>query len=139
MLVHFFVFGQQAWLTILQNAVCYLMMRWLPQAYSHRAVFATLALCLVAAHLNRQFFHTDYSFLDVHMYQMMNFCKVSSLVCAASDGEKIKRLGKAKADLRSRELEFANEEGRPSLKDYWAYLYFCGGAISGPWFEFRDF
>jgi lysophospholipid acyltransferase len=73
------------------------------------------------------------------MYQMMNFCKVSSLVCAASDGEKIKRYGKEKAGLRKRELEFANEEGRPSFVDYWAYLYFCGGAISGPWFEFRDF
>lgn len=53
MLVHFYVFGTQAWLTILQNTTCYLMMLWLPQAYAHRAVFVVTALCLVAAHLNR--------------------------------------------------------------------------------------
>ena len=77
--------------------------------------------------------------LDIHMFLMMNFCKVSSLVCSAADGDKIKRFGKDKANLKRREIEFANDEGMPNFRDYWSYLYFCGGSISGPWFEFRDF
>jgi hypothetical protein len=78
------------------------------------------------------------------MNLMFNFCKVTSLVCAVSDGIKIKEhLKKGKdistLDLKSREKLFANEEGIPSFFDYWCYMYFCGAAISGPWYEFKDF
>lgn len=26
----------------------------------------------------------------------------------------------------------------PSFYDYMAYMYFCGAAISGPWYEYKD-
>jgi hypothetical protein len=42
-------------------------------------------------------------------------------------------------DLKSREKVFAIEEGIPSFFDFWCYMYFCGAAISGPWYEFKDF
>jgi D-alanyl-lipoteichoic acid acyltransferase DltB (MBOAT superfamily) len=73
------------------------------------------------------------------MAMMFNFCKVTSLVCTVSDGEKIKRLGKDGANLKKREIEYANEDGLPNFLDFWSYLYFVGGAISGPWYEFKDF
>lgn len=72
------------------------------------------------------------------MNLMFNFCKVTSLVCAVSDGLKIKKEGKD-ADLKSREKLYAAPEGIPSFFDYWAYMYFVGASISGPWYEFADF
>ena len=77
--------------------------------------------------------------MDLPMILMFNFCKVTSLVCAVSDGLKIKRDGMEKADLKKREKLFAITDGIPSFVDYWAYMYFCGAAISGPWYEFKDF
>ena len=41
-------------------------------------------------------------------------------------------------DLKSREVKNAIEE-IPSFFDFMAYLYFCGAAISGPFYEFKDF
>lgn len=41
--------------------------------------------------------------------------------------------------MKSRELEYANLEGIPSFFDYWAYMYFCGASISGPFYEYKDF
>jgi hypothetical protein len=73
------------------------------------------------------------------MNLMTNFCKLTSLVCAVSDGMRIKLLGREKVDLKSREKEYAIEEGIPSFFDFWCYMYFCGAAISGPWYEFKDF
>lgn len=70
---------------------------------------------------------------------MFNFCRVTSLVCAVSDGIKIRKLGVDKSDLKSREKAFAITDGIPSFFDYWCYMYFCGACISGPWYEFKDF
>ncbi len=73
------------------------------------------------------------------MNLMFNFCRVTSLVCAVSDGIKLKSKGDENCGLKSREKKFAIVEGIPSLLDFWAYMYFCGGCISGPWYEFKDF
>lgn len=78
--------------------------------------------------------------LDVPMSLMFNFCRATSLVCCVRDGIKIKMSSKSTAvDLKSREKVFAIEEGIPSFFDFWCYMYFCGAAISGPWYEFKDF
>lgn len=73
------------------------------------------------------------------MSLMFNFCKVTSLVCAVSDGLKINKDGLEKSDLKSREKKYAITDGIPSFFDYWSYMYFCGAAFSGPWYEFKDF
>lgn len=41
-------------------------------------------------------------------------------------------------DLKRRELAYAIEE-IPSFFDFISYLYFCGAAISGPFYEYKDF
>ena len=41
------------------------------------------------------------------MFMMVNFCKLTSLAFTVSDGHKIKRYGKDKANLKKREVEFA--------------------------------
>jgi hypothetical protein len=73
------------------------------------------------------------------MNLMFNFCRVTSLVCAVSDGIRIKKEGLEQVNLKKREKEFAITDGIPSFVDYWAYMYFCGASISGPWYEFKDF
>ena len=40
--------------------------------------------------------------------------------------------------MKRREKAYAVEE-IPSFFDFMAYLYFCGAAISGPFYEFKDF
>ena len=52
---------------------------------------------------------------------------------------KINKNGLEKADLKSREKKYAITDCIPSFFDYWSYMYFCGAAFSGPWYEFRDF
>jgi len=64
---------------------------------------------------------------------------VTSLVCAVSDGIRIKKEGLEQVNLKKREKEFAITDGIPSFVDYWAYMYLCGASISGPWYEFKDF
>lgn len=74
------------------------------------------------------------------MNLMFNFCRVTSLVCCVRDGLKIRNETSLRpANLKTREKTFAIEEGIPSFFDFWAYMYFCGGVISGPWYEFKDF
>ena len=50
---------------------------------------------------------------------------------------KARKEGK-EADLKPREKAYAIEE-IPSFFDFISYLYFCGAAISGPWYEYKDF
>jgi D-alanyl-lipoteichoic acid acyltransferase DltB (MBOAT superfamily) len=139
MVIHFFVFGVSALASVTQNVLCFLMMTYLPQKWQHIAVFVTSAFILSLAQLHKQFFNPGVNGLDVPMNLMFNFCKVTSLVCAVSDGLKIKKEGRDNADLKKREKEFAIETGIPDFFDYWAYMYFVGAAISGPWYEFKDF
>ena len=78
--------------------------------------------------------------MDVPMNLMFNFCRVTSLACCLKDGQvltKARKDGK-EPDLKTREIRYAIEEF-PSFFDYISYLYFCGAAISGPFYEFKDF
>ena len=75
--------------------------------------------------------------LDVPMNLMLNFCRLTSLVCCVHDGFKLKRDGED-ADLKKREKEFAVQDV-PSVLDFWTYMYYCGACISGPWYEFKDY
>ena len=74
------------------------------------------------------------------MNMMFNFCRVSSLGCCIRDGETLEKAKKngTVADLKPREKAYAIEE-IPSFFDFISYLYYCGAAISGPWYEYKDF
>lgn len=89
--------------------------------------------------------------LDLAICCMYNYCRVTSLACNIKDGTVIKaeRLRKRKSakeltltelgvDLKKRELKYAIEK-MPSFYHFMCYMYFCGAAISGPWYEFQDF
>ena len=74
------------------------------------------------------------------MNLMFNYCRVSSLACCVRDGQVILDAKKrdAEPNLKRREKEFAIT-ATPSFFSFISYLYFCGAAISGPFYEFKDF
>lgn len=77
------------------------------------------------------------------MNLMFNYCRVTSLACCIRDGQKLQvartnGLAPESAGLKRREIAYAVDE-IPSFFDYFSYLYFCGAAISGPFYEFKDF
>lgn len=95
---------------------------------------------LSIAQIHKQIYSFGVNGLDVPMNLMFNFCRVTALACNIRDGQKVleaRKSGKV-ANLKSRELKYAIEE-IPSFLDFIAYLYFCGAAISGPFYEFKDF
>jgi lysophospholipid acyltransferase len=139
MLIHFYVFGISALASVTQNLLTFAMMSLLPSRYQHIAVCGTSAVILALAQLHKQIYNPGVNGQDVPMNLMFNFCKVTSLVCCVSDGVRIKKEGRDKVDLKTREKVYANEDGIPNFFDFWAYMYFCGACISGPWYEFKDF
>lgn len=89
--------------------------------------------------------------LNLPICMMFNYCRITSLACCIKDGTIILEARKKKGDvsgkipraelgvsLKSRELVYA-VEAVPSFFEFLSYVYFCGAAISGPWYEFRDF
>ena len=78
--------------------------------------------------------------MDVPMNLMFNFCRVSSLACCIRDGYYMSKAEKdgEEPDLKPREKAFAIKEV-PNFFDFMSYLYYCGAAISGPWYEYKDF
>mmetsp|Transcript_19866 Transcript_19866/g.14304 ORF Transcript_19866/g.14304 Transcript_19866/m.14304 type:complete len:170 (+) Transcript_19866:394-903(+) len=49
-----------------------------------------------------------------------------------------KDAGRKPEELKRREVEYAIHEV-PSLVDYFGYMYFCGGPLMGPFFEYKDY
>ena len=74
------------------------------------------------------------------MNLMFNYCKLTSVVCCIKDGQAVKIARKLdqEPDLKRREKLYAVEDV-PSFFDFISYLYFCGAAISGPFYEYKDF
>ena len=112
----------------------------MPREYSHITIFIVSGIGLALAQAHRQYYYYGWNGLDVPMNLMFNFSRLTSLACCIRDGDKIvqaKKVGK-EAELKPREKAYAVEK-MPSFFDFMSYLYFCGAAISGPWYEYKDF
>ena len=140
LLIHYYVFGLSGLASGVTNIFSYLAIVVLPKDTQHLAVFFVSGLGLSLAQIHKQIFHFGVNGLDVPMNLMFNFCRVTALACNIRDGQKVIAARKAglEPNLKSRELRYAIEE-IPSFSDYMSYLYFCGAAISGPFYEFKDF
>ena len=138
-MIHYYVFGISGLASLAINMISYLTIVILPRSHSHIAVFVVSGLGLALGQAHRQIYFFGFNGLDVPMNLMFNFSRVTSLACCIRDGDIIKE-SKAidkEADLRPREKAYAVED-IPSLFDFLSYLYFCGAAISGPWYEYKD-
>ena len=140
LMIHYYVFGLSGLASLLTNIFSYLAICIMPRSQSHVAIFIVSGLGLGFAQLHRQIYYYGWNGLDVPMNLMFNFCRVSSLACCIRDGHymtKAEKDGK-EPDLKPREKAFAIKE-IPSFFDFMSYLYYCGAAISGPWYEYKDF
>lgn len=140
MFIHYYVFGLSGLASLVTNIFSYLVIWLAPSSSQHVVVFVVSGTGLALAQIHKQIYSFGENGLDVPMNLMFNYCRVTSLACCIRDGIKLKEARKkgVEADLKSREKAFAIEEV-PSFFDFIAYLYFCGAAISGPFYEFKDF
>lgn len=138
--IHYYVFGKSGLASLASNLASYLAIRVAPTQYSHIAVFVIAGLALALSQIHKQIYSFGVNGLDVPMNLMFNYCRLTSLACCVRDGQTVieARKQKKEPDLKRRELQYAVEE-MPSFFDFMAYLYFCGAAISGPFYEFKDF
>jgi D-alanyl-lipoteichoic acid acyltransferase DltB (MBOAT superfamily) len=149
--INFFVFGSSAAAMFAINLACYFMMRVFPSDTQHIGVFVVAGVGLCGAQLHRMIWDYGQNSLDLAICLMYNYCRITSLACCIKDGTMVKRardklkdgqrkvpLKELGVDLKARELRFALEE-TPSFVEFLSYIYFCGAAISGPWYEFSDF
>ena len=140
--IHYYVFGTGGLASMVTNLISYAVICLAPAKSSHLIVFTISGITLALAQIHKQIYYFGVNGLDVPMNLMFNYCRVTSLVCCLRDGITIKEArakGKdVQPDLKRRELAYAVEEV-PSFFDFISYLYFCGAAISGPFYEFKDF
>jgi len=70
------------------------------------------------------------------MTLMMMYTKLISVSINYKDGYLIKNGQSKKVSKRQTEYSIAE---KPTFIEFMSYIFFCGGAISGPWYEYKDF
>jgi len=73
---------------------------------------------------------------DITAVMMLNLCKISAIAINYRDGSV--PVAKRDTELKSREKEYLVEK-LPSFYEYMGYMYYCGGTIAGPFFEYKDY
>ena len=136
--IHVYVFGMGALASVSMNLLCYFLLCTFPQRKQHIPVALIGFITLSLSQIHKQIYLYGVNGLDVPMNLMFNYCRVSSLAFCLRDGAVIKEAKGKDVDLKSREKVYAVQEV-PSLFDFMAYLYYCGAAISGPFYEYKDF
>ena len=76
---------------------------------------------------------------------MMNFTKLTALAISYKDGND--DIQTAKKSLRESKIDRFNKLGEiyyrieklPNIGDFFCYMFYCGGTVSGPFFEYNDF
>jgi len=137
--IHFYVFGKSGLASLVTNVLSYVALRLTPAYYAHIIIFIVSGFGLATAQIHKQVYHHGVNGLDVPMNLMFNFCRVTSLACCIRDGYRVQQTSKgATPDLKRREIVYAIDRV-PNFFDFMSYLYFCGAAISGPFYEFKDF
>ena len=109
-------------------------------------VFVVNAVLLGGAHLHKMVYYYGFWGADVTQVMMMNLCKISSISINYRDGgvPKDKREVELKSSKTISMINLIGErlclvEELPSFYDYLGYMYYCGGTITGPFFEYNDF
>ena len=138
--IHYYVFGISGLGSLATNIVSYAIIKLAPIHNQHVIIFVVSGLALALAQIHKQIFNFGVNGLDLPMNLMFNYCRVTALACCIRDGQTVKDARKQgkEPNLKTREKVYAIEE-IPSFFDFISYLYFCGAAISGPFYEFKDF
>jgi len=116
--------------------ISYFFMRYNNRTSQHKIVFIVNALMLSCAHLYKMYYYYGWWGIEVTTLMMMNLCRITSVAICYKDGvvPEIDRESK----LKTRERYYAIDKC-PSFYDFLGYMYFCGGTIAGPFYEYKDF
>ena len=138
--IHYYVFGMSGLASLVTNIFSYFALVCMPRGYAHIAIFTVSGIGLALSQAHKYVYNYGVNGLDVPMNLMFNYCRVTSLACNLKDGAAMVKAEKSggEPDLKSREKKYAIQEF-PSFFDFISYLYFCGAAISGPFYEYKDF
>jgi len=74
--------------------------------------------------------------LDMRMTLMMMYTKLISVSINYKDGYLVANNRDHNVSKRQQQYAVC---GKPTLLEFLSYMFFCGGAISGPWYEYTDF
>jgi len=127
--------------------ISYFVLVLFPRKQSHYIVFIVNAALLSGAHIHKMIYYDGFWGADITAVMMVNLCKISAIAINYRDGavpeEKRGTELKTSKDffkcwLILGEREYLIEK-LPSFYDYMGYMYYCGGTIAGPFFEYKDY
>jgi lysophospholipid acyltransferase len=116
--------------------ISYIVMWLFPRHVSHYIVFVVNAALLSATHIHKMIYYDKFWGADITAVMMLNLCKISAIAINYRDGSV--PVAKRDTELKSREKEYLVEK-LPSFYEYMGYMYYCGGTIAGPFFEYKDY
>jgi lysophospholipid acyltransferase len=129
--------------------ISYLVMNYYPRMQQHKVVFVVNALLLSLAHIHKMIYYSRFWGADVNSVMMMNLCRLTAISINYRDGgvpmpkdDKEDTLKPSKCSLLP--YCFIGERAHaiakiPSFFDYLGYMYYCGGTIAGPFYEYNDY
>jgi len=127
-----FIFKDQMLHSFVSSAIVYLMLQTLPRNVVHKYVFAFMMTYMSISHIYRMY--VDYMgwSIDFTGAQMILTIKLITLAFDYSDGMK------PKDSLNSYQREMLVDQV-PSLLEYFGYVYFFGGFLAGPAFNYKEY
>jgi len=126
--------------------ISYFVMLWFPRRSQHKVVFTVNAVLLGAAHIHKMYYYYGFWGAEITQAMMTNLTKVSAICINFRDGAVPK--SSRETYLKSRKMIYFGKgigerehllEELPSFYDFLGYMYYCGGTIAGPFFEYKDY
>jgi len=127
----YFMFGLESLHYFFSTFVCYLIIKYVDYKVSPWIVFVLLIAHLSYGHIMRQLNNYLQFGLDWSLPQMIIVVKVSSLAWAYHDGQ----LPYESLDRPQRKEK--RIQTLPSLLEYYSFIYFFAGFLTGPFTEFN--
>lgn len=131
-LMQVFMFRSQFYHTLLMTLVVYLMMGSMSRKTSYRYIFVFSIAYLSCSHIYRMVTNFGGYDMDITTYTMILTTKLSALGFCYKDGDM------KNEDLLDEQVPKKIEK-LPSVVEILSYVYFTGGCIVGPFFEYSDY
>eukprot|EP01118_Nematostelium_gracile_P016191 TRINITY_DN6649_c0_g1_i1.p1 TRINITY_DN6649_c0_g1~~TRINITY_DN6649_c0_g1_i1.p1 ORF type:complete len:322 (+),score=37.79 TRINITY_DN6649_c0_g1_i1:86-1051(+) len=129
----FFMFGWDALHSFISTTICYLIMKYLPHKQSPWLVFFFMIAHLSYGHLYRQLYHYLEFGFDWSLPQMIIVVKMGSMAWAYHDGQ----LPVESLDREQRKQK--RIVTLPSLLEFYSFVYFFAGFLTGPFTEYNHY
>eukprot|EP00347_Sterkiella_histriomuscorum_P004536 403360089 len=134
--IQIYMYGKGFYPSMSFVIVSYFTMRYASRKAQHKIIFIVNALLLSLAHLHKMYYYYGFWGAEITNLMMMNLCRITAVSICYKDGAVPEKDREEK--LKTRERVYAIDQC-PSFYDYLGYLYYCGGTIAGPFYEYKDY